>query len=183
MMSAPEPRPPGMIFWSTTKTPMPTGFGSTSTACTTSLSSARTVPWTMAIRKSRWRPRSGARVRSRHVAMVLVLLFVAACTKSEAGQPSASGGGETSQSTRPPTSGSGAPTVKIPPRPKDLRLNDVDPCALFTKAQLAEIKIDRTRRTTDGTQQYQGMPKCELDQNPAPFDHYYVVAATNEGIG
>ena len=27
------------------------------------------------------------------------------------------------------------------------------------------------------------MAKCELDQNPAPFDHYYVTAATNEGIG
>jgi uncharacterized protein DUF3558 len=117
------------------------------------------------------------------LAVVLVVLFATACTKSEAGQPSASGGSESTSESARPTSQGPAPTVAIPPRPKDLRLDGVDPCSLFTKPQLAQIKIDRTRKTTDGTQQYNGMAKCELDQTPAPFDHYYLTAATNEGIG
>jgi hypothetical protein len=121
------------------------------------------------------------------MAIVLVVLFAAACTKSAAGQPwVGGGGGPASESNRPPSSGSPGsptPTVAIPARPKDLRLDGVDPCALFTKAQLAEIKIDRTRKTVDGSKQYNGMAKCSLDENAAPFDHYAITAATNEGIG
>lgn len=117
-------------------------------------------------------------MRSRRLAMVLVVLFAAACTKSEAGQPSAAGGGgPTSESGRPPTSGS-ASTVAIPPRPRDLTLDGIDPCTLFTDAQIAQLKLERKRpRTTD-----KGMKDCALDALKSPFDHYSALATTNEGI-
>ena len=110
------------------------------------------------------------------------MLFATACTKSEAGQPSASGGtGSTSTSS---TSSQGsAPSVTIPPRPKDLRIDGIEPCDLFTSTQLAQIKIDRKRKGTSGSQQYNGMKDCSLDQNAAPFDRYYIMAVTTEGIG
>ena len=115
------------------------------------------------------------------MAVVLVVLFAAACTKSEAGQPSASGG---DQSTSPTTSSSGgsSPTVVIPPRPHELKLDGVDPCTLFTDAQLAQLKLDKKRPRTDDSGPYQGMRDCALDQIKAPFDHYSATAATNEGI-
>jgi Protein of unknown function (DUF3558) len=115
-------------------------------------------------------------VRSRRLAIVLVALFAAACTRSEAGQPSAAGGGPTSEAGRPPTSGS---AVAIPARPRELKLDGIDPCTLFTDAQLAQLSLERKRpRITD-----KGMKDCAMDALKAPFDHYSAVATTNEGIG
>lgn len=110
------------------------------------------------------------------MAVVLVVLFAAACTKSEAGQPSPGGGGSTA-STQPTSSG-----VAIPPRPRDLKLDGLDPCTLFTDAQLAQLKLDRKRQRVAESEHYKGMKDCALDQLKAPFDHYSALAATNEGI-
>lgn len=73
--------------------------------------------------------------------------------------------------------------MTIPPRPRELKLDGVDPCALFTKAQLDELKMDRARKTTNGSRQYKGMAECVLNmlQEP-PYFTYTVTAATNEGI-
>ena len=123
-------------------------------------------------------------MRSRLLAVVLVALFSAACTKSEAGQPSAAGRGDsTPPSPSGKSSGSQTPTVAIPPRPKALRLDGLEPCDLFTAPQLAQIKIDRKRKGTSNAEHYQGMKDCALDENSAPFDHYSILAVTNEGIG
>jgi hypothetical protein len=117
------------------------------------------------------------------MALVLVVLFATACTKSEAGRPAATGGGE---STRPPssgTSGSPTPTTAIPPRPRELKLDGLDPCALFTDAQLAQLKMDKKRSRVSDSANYKGMRDCALEQLRAPFDTYSALAATNEGIG
>lgn len=62
-------------------------------------------------------------------------------------------------------------------------MDGVDPCALFTEAQLAELKLDTKRSRTNESSQYKGMKECSLDADKAPFDHYIATAVTNEGIG
>jgi hypothetical protein len=120
--------------------------------------------------------------RAGALALVGLLAVTAGCTKSEAGQ-AAPATGTSSQQTSGSSSGNANPTVAVPPRPKMLALNNVEPCALFTTAQLAQIKIDRKRMGTSASENYKGMKECALDENAAPFDHYSVLAVTNEGIG
>lgn len=72
--------------------------------------------------------------------------------------------------------------MAIPPRPKDLRLDGVEPCDLLTAPQLTQVKVDRTRKGTSSSEHFKGMKECSLDESTAPFDHYALMAATNEGI-
>jgi hypothetical protein len=122
-------------------------------------------------------------VNSRRVAVVLVALFATACTKSEAGQPSAAGNGGPTTSQSGSTSAGPTPTVAIPPRPKELRLDGVNPCDLFTPAQLTQIKVDLKRPRESGSEHFKGMKECAITSRAAPFDTYSALAATNEGIG
>ena len=44
----------------------------------------------------------------------------------------------------PPTTASAAPTaVPLPPRPRDVPIDDVDPCILLTREQRAELQLDQ----------------------------------------
>jgi hypothetical protein len=44
----------------------------------------------------------------------------------------------------PPTTASAAPTaVPLPSRPRDVPIDDVDPCTLLTRPQRAELRLDR----------------------------------------
>lgn len=125
---------------------------------------------------------------SRHLLLTMVVLVaVTGCTRSEAGQaspadPTGSSAptSETSQSVNPPTSAS--PTVAIPPRPRELKLDGVEPCALFSDAQLGQLDVNRVRKTTDRSKQYNGMLECVLSVN-GQFYEYSMTLATNEGIG
>ncbi|MFL6143405.1 MAG: DUF3558 domain-containing protein [Labedaea sp.] len=115
------------------------------------------------------------------------LLAVAGCTRSEAGEP-APPPGATSVGTsgQSPNSSSGRPSssVQIPPRPKELRLDGLDPCALFTEPQRDQLKANRVRNSTNKSQQYNGMPECILSvQRQPPYYEFAVTLVTNEGIG
>lgn len=111
---------------------------------------------------------------------LLVAVAATACTKSEAGQAAP----QQTTSTGSSSSGTQNPTVTVPPRPRELKLNGLEPCSLITQAQRTELKIDRTRSRSNGTQQYKGMPECVLSiEKQQPFYQYVVTAATNEGIG
>jgi hypothetical protein len=103
---------------------------------------------------------------------------IAGCTQSQAGQATPA---TTTGSVGAPSTGSTAPT--IPLRPRDLKLDDVDPCALFTKPQLAQLKVDRTRQRTSNAEHYRGMRECVLmvEKQPPVYD-YGALAVTNEGI-
>jgi hypothetical protein len=60
----------------------------------------------------------------------------------------------------------------------------MEPCALFTDAQLGQLKIDEVRKSTSNSTQYKGMLKCVLSVNKQqPYTNYSVTAVTNEGIG
>jgi len=76
------------------------------------------------------------------------------------------------------------PTVEIPPRPADLRLDTLDPCVLVVSEQLKQLKVDRTRPTTSKSEAFAGAKQCVLNVSAQePFYDYKLTAVTTEGIG
>ncbi|ALG14248.1 hypothetical protein AOZ06_51845 [Kibdelosporangium phytohabitans] len=112
--------------------------------------------------------------------MVALLCAVAltGCTDSEPGQAVAAGTGGGGQS-----SGGSKPSVTIPPRPKDLKLDGVDPCKLFTQEQIAQLKVKRQRTKTQDGDAFKGSPQCLMDgtEGKTAFD-YEIWAITSEGF-
>jgi hypothetical protein len=118
-------------------------------------------------------------------AVILTLGVVAGCTTSEPGQATPSGDSTTTDSSESPTdTSSESPEVEIPPPPKSLSLEGVDPCTLFTQAQRAELKVNKVRPKDDGGEDiYDGMKQCVLDADAAePFITYQVIAVTDVDI-
>jgi len=121
------------------------------------------------------------------VAAVGVLTLAAGCTDRESGEATP-GSSNTSTSTPDGTSsdapsGSESPTVEIPPRPRDLSLDGLDPCTLFTDAQRAQLTVDDVRSKEASGDHYKGMRECDLEKaTQEPFLTYSVIAATNEGV-
>lgn len=122
---------------------------------------------------------------------LLTIALAGACTDSTVGQatPGDDGSPETSspdgEPSNPPPSGA-TPTVEIPPRPQDLSLEGVDPCALLTQAQLTQLAgqfgFDEppepdTRETGDVS-----MPECRVGQSAEPFNMFGLSVVTHEGI-
>lgn len=60
---------------------------------------------------------------------------VAGCAAPGPGAPSPAA------TTVPPTSA--APSIELPPRPREIRVDDLDPCTLLTAGQRAELELDR----------------------------------------
>jgi hypothetical protein len=116
----------------------------------------------------------------------MTAVFLAGCTVSEPG--SASPGddtGSTSTSEQPTSESSSPATVDIPPPPKELSLDGLDPCTLFTESQRAQLQIDDVS-TDDGSDSgtiYKDMKECILDKSAGePFHSYDVVAVTNVDV-
>lgn len=115
--------------------------------------------------------------------------MLAGCTESTQGQPTTATETIDSDSlppSEPPEtgepSGGEPPSVAIPPRPKDLTLDGVAPCTLFTEAQLTQLKIDREPRARTTDDHYQA-PACALSvQTQEPSHDYDVLVITTEGI-
>ncbi|HEU5474040.1 MAG TPA: DUF3558 domain-containing protein [Actinophytocola sp.] len=124
-------------------------------------------------------------MRDRRLRLVLTGLLTAAavagCTTGEIGQavPTPSSTPQTSGGTSSP-----APSarVSVPPRPAELNLAGVDPCALITDPTLAALKLNRKRVQQAGDSQYRGMAQCTIDSTRSPFDSYALIAVTNEGV-
>lgn len=110
----------------------------------------------------------------------LLLALLAGCTTSQAGQPA--GPAPSNPPASSATSAPPSPRVSVPPRPAELRLDGVDPCALFTSAQLAALTVERKRPLASSTEIYQGMRECGLFSDRPPFAHYDALAVTNEGV-
>ncbi|WP_344801049.1 DUF3558 domain-containing protein [Actinokineospora diospyrosa] len=108
--------------------------------------------------------------------------MVAGCTATETGTPTTTvDGGET---TAPNSSESPTKTsVSVPPRPKTLKLDSIDPCALLTADQRAGLKIDSFRPQTNSTEQYRGAKECAFEISAkAPYYRYYATLVTTEGV-
>lgn len=102
----------------------------------------------------------------------LLLMAVSACTS----------GGETGKANPDSSATSTSQSAdKLPNRPAELKLNNVDPCKLLTAAQMDQIKIAEAdpeqSKVIDGTP----MPGCFYSNNLTYS--YIAVAATNKGVG
>src|SRR6059036_2036252 len=75
------------------------------------------------------------------------LAVITACTGGNANQGSTSTSSATPEpsAVTTPSTTSPSATVAIPARPKEVRLDGVDPCKLLTEAQQHELKIDEVR--------------------------------------
>jgi hypothetical protein len=118
---------------------------------------------------------------------VLAAGSLAACTSTETGIP-ASEGDSGSTTTGPPpgtitTQQPGEPTVAIPPRPKPLPLDGIEPCSLFPDSAQQQLNVTRSPRSHTSDDVYKA-PECEMDASPDGSDvSYSALAITTEGIG
>jgi len=109
--------------------------------------------------------------------VAIVGLTLAGCTQTDAGQPV-----PVDQPGVP--TGPGQTSVAIPPRPKEVRLDGLDPCKLLAKGQLDQIKVDRQRNLTIADGRWKGMPHCAMDGGDGnQFWDYDLTLVTVEGIG
>lgn len=127
------------------------------------------------------------------VAVALALAATTACTDSTGGvaTPGPTGGSTASSETgatdpSDPSSGGAEPTVDVPPRPRELSLDGIEPCSLFTQAQLTQLrdqlKIDQPPRPHTTGDRYKA-PACGLEQSREPFHSFTVMLITSEGVG
>ena len=122
------------------------------------------------------------------VGCLLAVVSAGGCTDSTGGVAKPGGQNNSAGETPPSGDPSGSPsdpepTVEIPPRPKDLQLDGVKPCSLFTKAQLKQLEITDppTPKTSSG---YFEAPGCDLEiATLETFRSYEVLTVTQEGIG
>lgn len=107
-------------------------------------------------------------------------LVLAGCSTPETGEPLPAGA--TSATGGPPSSGS-KPTADLPPRPKDIALSGVDPCKLFGKPQLDQMKVTRARNLVQDKDTWKGAPLCALDgADGQVFFSYTAWLITTEGV-
>lgn len=120
------------------------------------------------------------------LASVVMAVLAAGCTTSAVGQPTPEPGGETSSESNRPTgepSGSDTPTVEVPPRPRDISLDGLDPCTLYTDAQRAQLKVDDVDSGESDSDNFKGMKECTLAvEDQEPFYDYSALAVTTEGV-
>ncbi|WP_447004792.1 DUF3558 domain-containing protein [Saccharothrix isguenensis] len=103
--------------------------------------------------------------------------MLAGCSNGEPGdaRPVASTGSPTSESARPTTS--------KPARPKEIKLDGIDPCATFTAAQRTELKIDETStKPLDVLRNDKPAPTCRNRANGKTLFSYNVVLVADGGV-
>ncbi|MFC4858894.1 DUF3558 domain-containing protein [Actinophytocola glycyrrhizae] len=120
------------------------------------------------------------------VAVAAVVAFAAGCTTSASGQstpvPGETPSSDPGTSTSEP-SGSATPTVEVPPRPRDISLEGLDPCTLYTAAQRAQLGVDDVDSGETESEVFKGMKECTLAvENQEPFYDYSALAVTTEGV-
>ncbi|MEV0676769.1 DUF3558 domain-containing protein [Actinosynnema sp. NPDC050436] len=111
------------------------------------------------------------------VAALVATAAVSACT-------SGSTGGTATPATQTTSSDAPTTTSKAPStRPKEIKLDGVDPCTLLTSAQQAELKIDEAESDPAKIIQNTTSPSCSYTNNSAKAFGYHVTLVTTEGIG
>ncbi|SMC94044.1 DUF3558 domain-containing protein [Kibdelosporangium aridum] len=110
----------------------------------------------------------------------VVGLALAGCTETAPGQA-------VPPAQTPPAGtapGGGAPpTVAIPPRPRDISLDGVDPCKLLSKAQLEQIKVSRQKNDVQSEETFKNSQVCAMGgADGQVFFDYEIWLITTEGI-
>ncbi|MFD0201792.1 MULTISPECIES: DUF3558 domain-containing protein [Saccharothrix] len=103
--------------------------------------------------------------------------MVAGCSPGETGDP------RPATTDAPATSDSAEPTASKPPRPKEVKLDGVDPCATLTTAQRVELKIDEAvNDPLDVLNNDNPAPTCAYMSNGRSVFSYNVSLVSGEGI-
>lgn len=116
------------------------------------------------------------------LAAAVFVVLVAGCTTNATGQPTP----EQDSTSTPSSSGSAGsepPTVEVPPRPKDISLDGLDPCTLYTAAQRSQLKSNDVKSGESDSENFDGMKECVLSVDAEePFYEYNALAVTTEGV-
>lgn len=81
------------------------------------------------------------------------------------------------------SSGSPSPSVEVPSRPRDISLDGLDPCTLFTEAQRTQLKVSDVDSGESESDNFKGMKECSLEvSDKEPFYDYTALAVTTEGV-
>ena len=109
---------------------------------------------------------------------------MAACSEGVAGSPRMQLPEDgPSDGASPDPSSTKTPTVDIPPRPRELPLDGLDPCTLLTDAQIAQLKVTKVRPGEADEGHYKGTKDCLLNVDVVqPYYGYGLSAVTFEGI-
>lgn len=120
------------------------------------------------------------------LAVAAVAAVGAGCTTSASGQATPEPGEGSSGVPTVPSSKSSdptEPTVEVPPRPRDISLEGLDPCTLYTEAQRTQLKVSDVRAGESESDTYKGMKECVLSvEDKEPFYDYTALAVTTEGV-
>ncbi|SES27574.1 Protein of unknown function [Actinokineospora terrae] len=74
------------------------------------------------------------------------------------------------------------PTAELPKRPRDLKLDAVDPCKLLATAQQDELKVNRVRPYSSTSETYKGAKGCAFEVTASSFYDYDALLVTTEGV-
>jgi uncharacterized protein DUF3558 len=107
--------------------------------------------------------------------VLLAGMALAGCTEKDPGQPVAN-----DQKT---PSGAAQKSVAVPPPPREIKLDGLDPCKLLTKPQLDQIKVNRQRNSVQTEEAFKGSQICAMDGGDGQiFWDYEIWLVTTEGI-
>jgi hypothetical protein len=92
-------------------------------------------------------------------------------------------GGQASPADPPTTEEAAPTTVSLPPRPRDVPVDDVDPCSLLTRQQRAELRLDQPPLPDrEPSVLYPGeVSSCTISGDD-PAISFYIQAVTTAGI-
>lgn len=117
----------------------------------------------------------------------MVVGLLAGCTVTKAGSATPESDTNTPTGSESPSSEESTPSsVDVPPPPRDLSLDGIDPCTLLTDAQQTELSINDVRPDdgSDAGTIYTDMKACTFDKDAEePFISYDFVAVTNIDVG
>ena len=120
------------------------------------------------------------------VALAAAIIAMGGCTSTEPGtaQTATPDGGSSGPAPGTITTAQpGQPTVAIPPRPKALPLDNVEPCTLFDSNAQKQLQISEAPESRVSTDVYKAK-QCMLNVVTEDVDYsYFVSAITTEGIG
>jgi hypothetical protein len=92
-------------------------------------------------------------------------------------------GGQASPADPPATQQASPTTVSLPPRPRDVPIDGIDPCSLLTREQRAELRLDQPPQFgTEASVLYPGdVSSCSIRGNE-PAMSVNISAVTTVGI-
>ena len=120
------------------------------------------------------------------VAVAMTAGLLGGCTLTEPGSATPGTKTDSTDTSEQPTSESSSPSsADIPPPPKELSLDGLDPCTLLTDAQRSQLQVDQVTPDdgSDAGTIYQDMKACLFDKTAAePFHSYDLVAVTDVDV-